>query len=119
MKAARVFQLTALAMVAVSAVTVTYWLFDQRSRAIEKAQVSRTLYSQQVSAAQALLASGMSPERLHAILPGIVVNDGKASLDPEVDQTLLTEERKRINQYAWEGAFFLLALAVCITVIAR
>jgi signal transduction histidine kinase len=31
----------------------------------------------------------------------------------------LDQAHRRINQYAWEGAFFLLALAVCIGVIAR
>jgi signal transduction histidine kinase len=31
---------------------------------------------------------------------------------------LSTEEHRHINQYAWEGAFFLLALFVCIGVIA-
>src|SRR6202011_2819767 len=43
----------------------------------------------------------------------------KATLSPSVDEMLLNEAHRRINQYAWEGAFFLLALAVCIGVIAR
>lgn len=119
MKSARVFQLTTLAMVVVSAVTVAYWLYDQRSSAMEKSELARTLYSQQVEAAQGLLASGMSAEAVHAMLPGVVVNDGRASLAPEVGRALLIEEHRRINQYAWEGAFFLLALAACITVIGR
>ena len=119
MKATRVFQLTALALVAVSAVQVAWWLFDQRSQAIEKVQIARTLYSQQVDAAQALLASGTSADRLHRLLPGIAVDGGRASLAPEVDRALLEEEHRRINQYAWEGGFFLLALAACIAVIAR
>jgi signal transduction histidine kinase len=32
---------------------------------------------------------------------------------------LLSDTQRRINQYLWEGTFFLLALAVCIGVIAR
>jgi signal transduction histidine kinase len=119
MKSARVFQLTTLAMVAVSAVTVAYWLYDQQAAAIEKSELARGLYAQQVDAAQALLASGMSEERVHAMLPGIVVNAGQAALSPRVDQALRDEARRRINQYVWEGAFFLLALAACITVIGR
>jgi signal transduction histidine kinase len=119
MKATRVFQLTALALVAVSVVQVAWWLFDQRTYAIEKVSEARSLYSQQQQAAQALLDSGSSPDRVHELLPGIVVSGGKAALARDVDQMLLTEERRRINQYAWEGAFFLLALAACITVIAR
>ena len=119
MKSARVFQLTALVMVAVSAVMVAYWMYALRSAAIEQSETARTLYEQQVNAAQTLLASGMTAERVRAILPAVIVNGGRASLSPEIDSTLETEEHRRINQFAWEGAFFLLALAVCITVIAR
>ena len=53
------------------------------------------------------------------LLPQITVQDGRASLAPAAEQALRSEEHRRINQYAWEGAFFLLALGVCITVIAR
>lgn len=119
MKSARVFQLTALAMVAVSAVMVAYWMYALRSAAIERNEAARVLYSEQVAAAQALLASGISAERVHTTLPGIVVHGQDASLDPAVDRRLAAEERRRINQFAWEGAFFLLALGICITVIAR
>jgi signal transduction histidine kinase len=119
MKSTRVFQLTALALVVVSAVQVGWWLFDQRAYAMEKVRDARSLYAQQIGAAQALLDSGMPAERVHQMLPGIVVSSGKAALSPQVDEMLLTEERRRINQYAWEGAFFLLALGVCIAVISR
>ena len=119
MKATRVFQLTALALVVIAAVQVGWWLFDQRSSAIEKARTARALYSQQIEAADALLASGVAPQRVQAMLPGIVINGGHATLAPAVDQMLLTEAHRRINQYVWEGSFFLLALGVCIGVIAR
>jgi signal transduction histidine kinase len=119
MKASRVFQVTALALVVVSAVQVGWWLFDQRASAIEKVRYSRALYAQQIGAAQALLDSGASPDQVHAMLPAIAINDKRASLSPEADQTLMSEEHRRINQYAWEGGFFLLALAICIGVIFR
>ncbi len=119
MKATRVFQLTALALVLVAAVQVGWWLFDQRTSAIEKVRDSRLLYSQQISAAQALLDAGASPEQVIGMMPGIAVNDRHASLSPQVDQMLMSEEHRRIKQYAWEGGFFLLALAVCNGVIFR
>lgn len=119
MKATRVFQVTALALVVVAAVQVGWWLFDQRSYAIEKVRDSRALYTQQIVAAQALLDSGASPDRVRTMMPGIAINEKHASLSPQVDQMLLTEEHRRINQYAWEGGFFLLALALCNAVIFR
>jgi signal transduction histidine kinase len=119
MKATRVFQLTALALVLVSAVQVGWWLLDQHAYTVQKVRSQREAYAEQTVAAQALLDSGTSARRVQQLLPQIVVNDGRAALAPNLEQALTTEERHRYNQYAWEGAFFLLALAVCIAVIAR
>jgi signal transduction histidine kinase len=119
MKAPRVFQLTALALVVVSAVEVGWWLLDQHRFAVDKVQEMHQVYAQQVVAAQALLASGASAARVHALLPEVIVSSGRAALSPEVDQQLLAEEHRHIAQYAWEGSFFIIALAACIAVIAR
>ncbi len=119
MKATRVFQLTALALVVVAAVQVGWWLFDQSSKAMEKVRDERALYSQQVAAAQAMLDAGMPAERVRQLLPGVATVGSRAALSTTVEESLLSEAHRRINQYAWEGAFFLLALGVCIFVIAR
>ena len=119
MKATRVFQITALALVLVSAVQVGWWLLDQHAYTVQKVRTAREAYAQQTAAAQALLDSGASAQRVQQLLPAIVVSGGRATLAPHLAQALTTEEQHRDNQYAWEGAFFLLALAVCIAVIAR
>jgi signal transduction histidine kinase len=119
MKATRVFQVTALALVVVAAVQVGWWLFQQRSYAIEKVRDSRTLYTQQILAAQALLDSGTPPDQVRAMLPDVAIDGKRASLSPAADQMLISEAHRRINQYAWEGGFFLLALALCNGVIFR
>jgi signal transduction histidine kinase len=119
MKAPRVFQLTALALVLVSAVQVGWWLFDQHRLAVDKVHEMHEVYAQQVAAAQALLDSGTSAARVTALMPGIVVRDQHAALSPQVDRRLLAGERRHIAQYAGEGSFFILALAACIAVIAR
>ena len=119
MKATRVFQLTALALVVVSAVQVGWWILDQHAYSVEKVQTARAAYAAQAAAAQALLDSGTSAARVQQLLPAIVVSGGRAGLAPQLEQALTTEARHRYNQYAWEGAFFLLALAACMAVIAR
>jgi len=119
MKRTRAFQLTTLALVAVAAVQAGWWLYDQSSKANEKVREERALYAEQVTAAQAMLESGVTPERIRALLPAIVISNGHAALSPDVDHGLVSEAHRRINQYAWEGAFFLLALGACIFVIAR
>jgi signal transduction histidine kinase len=119
MRAARVFQLTALVLVGVSAVQVGWWLFDQREYTLQKVQATRALYAGQSRAAQALLDAGVSETRVRELLPDLTVSGGRASLAPALEQSLLAEEQRRSKQYAWEGSFFLLALAACILVIAR
>lgn len=119
MKATRVFQLTTLALVAVAAVQAGWWLFDQSSKAMEKVREERALYAQQVAAAQAMLDTGMSQARIHELLPAVATAGGHAALSSDAEQAMVSEAHRRINQYAWEGAFFLLALGACIFVIAR
>ncbi|HEU5442578.1 MAG TPA: HAMP domain-containing sensor histidine kinase [Steroidobacteraceae bacterium] len=120
MKAPRVFQLTALALVLVSAVEVGWWLLDQHRFAVDKVREMHQVYDQQVIAAQTLLDAGTPAARVRALLPQIIVTDGRrAKLTPDVDRRLLEEERRHIAQYAWEGSFFIIALAACIAVIAR
>jgi signal transduction histidine kinase len=119
MKAPRVFQLTALALVLVSAIQVGWWLFDQHRLAVAKYREMHQIYAQQVGAAQALLDAGASPARVRALLPEVAVTAGRAALSPQVDERLLAEERRRIAQYSWESSFFIIALAACIAVIAR
>ena len=58
MKAPRVFQLTALALVLVSTVEVGWWLLDQHRFAVDKVREMHQVYAQQVVAAQALLDAG-------------------------------------------------------------
>ena len=119
MKAARVFQLTALALVVISAATVGWWLYDAHTYAVEKMQAARALYAGQARAAEALLAAGVPETRVHELLPDITVAQGHAALSAQADGELRAEHARRHRQYAWEGGFFLLALAACIAVIAR
>jgi signal transduction histidine kinase len=118
-KAVRVFQLTTLALVLVAAVQVGYWLFDQRAFTVETVSAQREGYAEQLAAAQALLDAGVPAARVQTLLPKIRIAAGRAELDPVVAAGLESLERRRIRQYAWEGAFFLFALGLCLAVIAR
>ncbi|HEY6514975.1 MAG TPA: HAMP domain-containing sensor histidine kinase [Steroidobacteraceae bacterium] len=119
MKAPRLFQLTALALVLVSAVEVGWWLLDQHRFAVDKVREMHEVYAQQVVAGQALLDTGAPAARVHALLPNVSVTNQRAALSADVDGRLIAEERRHIAQYAWEGSFFIIALAACIAVIAR
>ena len=119
MKSTRVFQLTTLALVLVSVVQVGWWLFDQRSYTRATVAAAREAYAEEVRAAAALLAAGEDAAAVQQLLPRVRVSGTQVALAPEVSRALDEEERARQRQYAWEGSFFLLALGLCIAVIAR
>lgn len=118
-KAARIFELTALLLVVVSVVQVGWWLYDQRSETTRTVRHVEALHAQQVRAAQALLAAGMSESRVRELLPDVVIESGQARISSDAQAALVENQRRRMNQYAWESAFFLLVLCVCIAVIWR
>jgi signal transduction histidine kinase len=119
MKTTRVFQLTALVLVVVSVVQVGGWVVDQRNFTLRKAQEERQLYMQEVAAAQALLYAGAPEEKVKELLPRVMVSGGAAMVASDVISKLEEEQSSRLNRYAWESAFFLVALGVCIAVIWR
>jgi len=100
-------------------VEVGWWLLDQHRFAVDKVREMHQAYQQQVIAAQALLAAGTPADRVHALLPAVIVTNQQAALSPDVDTQLIAEAQRHIWQYAWEGSFFIIALAACIAVIAR
>jgi signal transduction histidine kinase len=117
MKAARIFQLTTLLLVVISALTVCWWLFDQRQYTLSRIREAQRLHTEQIAAARALLAAGVPAGRVHALLPDLTASRGEPVVSPEVDRKLEAERRVRLNQYLWEGGFFLCALCACIAVI--
>lgn len=119
MKTTRVFQLTALVLVVVSVVQVGWWVVDQRAFITRKTAEAQQLYRQEVAAAQALLDAGTPARKVREILPRVTVADRAATSSRSQEAKLEDEQTSRINQYAWESGFFLLALGVCIAVISR
>ena len=118
MKAARIFQLTALLLVVISAFTVCWWLIDQRQFTLLKIRETERLYAEQAAAARALLAAGETPQRIRALLPDLTIEGGRVAVSAPVERAMQTERSRRITQYLWEGGFFLLALCACIAVIS-
>jgi len=119
MKTTRVFQITALLLVIVSVIQVGWWLYDQEDYGTQKLSDARVSYTQDVAAAQALMDAGTPAERVREILPDVTVTNGRAALATGVDAATVDERQRRVNQYAWESGFFLLALALCVAVIWR
>jgi len=119
MRSMRVFQITALALVAVSAVQAGWWLFDQRSFSNDTARTLEAMYERQARTAQVLLDSGTTPERVHELMPEVRIAGQRAFVSASTTRALERQRESRATQYLWEGAFFIVALAVCNAVIWR
>jgi len=119
MKTTRVFQITALLLVIVSVIQVGWWAYDQQDYSRQNLREARIAHAREVAAAQALLDSGVPAARVRQILPDVTITGARAALAANVDAALIAHRYRRINQYAWESGFFLLALALCIGVIWR
>jgi signal transduction histidine kinase len=119
MKTTRVFQITALLLVIVSVIQVGWWVYDQQDYSTQKLRDARLSYAREVAAAEALLAAGTPVEHVHELLPDVTIANGHAGFTASIDGALVQERYRRINQYAWESGFFLLALALCVGVIWR
>lgn len=132
MKATRVFQISALLIVIVAVVQVGWWVLDQHDYTVEKVRNERTLYAQQVGAAEEMLKAGVPAERVAQAFPGLSIETARdaapagaqavgprVTVAPGVTEALANERDRRLNQYAWESVFFLFALGVCIAVIWR
>jgi signal transduction histidine kinase len=119
MKTTRVFQITALLLVIVSVIQVGWWVYDQQDYNTQKLREVRLSYAREVASAEALLEVGTPEARVRALLPDVAITNGHAAFAPEIDAQLMEERYRRINQYAWESGFFLLALALCVGVIWR
>jgi signal transduction histidine kinase len=119
MKTTRVYQITALLLVIVSVIQVGWWVYDQQDYSTQKMRDARISYAREVAAAEALLARGMPAERVRELLPSVTIANGHAGFAASIDAAFVQERYRRINQYAWESGFFLLALALCVGVIWR
>ena len=113
MKATRVFQLTALALVVVAAgAGRLVALSTSTTNAMREGASARARYRRQSAAAQALLESGECPRSACTqLLPGVAVTEGRRRrCRRRSTRRCVSEAHRRNNQYAWEGGFFLLAL---------
>ncbi len=115
----RILQITVMVLVLVCTVQVVWWIYDQHRYAVEKVAELQRAYHQQADAARALLSAGVPVARVQTLLPSVQLTPDGARPSPALEHSLLAEEHMRIEQYAWEGSFFLLALVACIAVIAR
>lgn len=118
LKNARRLQAAFVVLLVVCVAQVGWWLIDQWMHTAEDTQRTEEFYRQSLAAAETLAQRGLAPGAIVRLFPEIVDTAEGFAIDPRVLAELENERRSRINQYAWEGGFFLVVLIATIGVVA-
>jgi signal transduction histidine kinase len=107
-----------LALLLVSTVQVSYWIYDHVSNA---RSVERRLAAEYQRDADAVTAfySGGTPRDIASLLPQITLDGTRATVRPEALSALAEDRAARINRFLWEGGFFLAVLLGGMAVLTR
>lgn len=115
---ARRLQVAFVVLLVVCVAQVGWWLIDQWQHSVEDVQRIDALHRRSLRAAETLQGRGLAPETIAPLFPAIIHTPEGFVIDPLVMQELEDERFSRVNQYAWEGGFFLVVLVATIGVLA-
>jgi len=114
---ARRLQAAFVVLLVVCVAQLGWWLVDQWMHTAEDARRTEEFYRQSLAAAETLQGRGLAPGAVAQLFPEIVDTVDGFAIDPAVLAQLEAERISRINQYAWEGGFFLVVLVATIAVL--
>lgn len=117
----RPLQVGFLVLLAVSSAQLVYWMADEvRYTARVQAEL-REAYEAQAEAARSLLGSGVPWRDVRRIYPALALSADSTTVRvaPTVLARLESARARRLNRYAWEGAFFLAVLLAAMAVVYR
>lgn len=117
----RRLQIGFLVLLGVSTAQLAWWMVDQVMRTAKVRARLEAEYRADATAAEDLLKDGGSWSAIHRIYPHLVIADDSATVlvAPSALAKLNDERFHRLNQYAWEGGFFLLVLVGAMAVVYR
>lgn len=115
---ARRLQVAFVVLLVVCVAQLGWWLIDQWAHTAEDTRRTEQLYRQSLAAAEALKGRGLNADAITEFFPQIIDTPAGLAIDPRVLAELDDERFSRINQYAWEGGFFLVVLLATIGVLA-
>lgn len=115
----RALRIAFLAILVFSAGEVVWWMLDQRRLVRWESERIAALHDQDRRVAEQLLAQGLPVERVAALFPALDVHPRGVEVAPRAFAEVEAEHTRRLRQYLWEGAFFLVVLGGCVAVIGR
>ncbi|MEM1179691.1 MAG: HAMP domain-containing sensor histidine kinase [Acidobacteriota bacterium] len=112
-------QIVFLVVLAVSAAQVLWWVLDQSLYAQAVHDRWKGLYEADVVAASELLNRGVRTESIETLFPHLDVSLDEVTVSARALEQLNAERHSHVNQYAWEGFFFLAVIFSGMAVILR
>lgn len=111
------FQIGFLLLFAITAVQVVWWMVDQERIADRMAADRVAGYELDREAAEASLQAGQSLEELDGLYPHLEIDAGGVRVRREARESVARGRSSHLNQYRWEGGFFLAVLAAGVLVL--
>ena len=115
----RALRIAFIAILVFSAGEVVWWMLDQRRMVRRESERIAALHDGNRQAAERMLADGVSPDRVAGYFPALEVHPHRVAVPPSAYAEIEGEHARRLRQYLWEGAFFLVVLGGCVAVISR
>lgn len=117
----RPLQVGFLVLLAVSSAQLVYWMADEVRYTARVQEELREAYEAQAESARSLLASGVPWREVQRIYPALALaaDSTRVRVSPDVLARLEASRARRLNRYAWEGAFFLAVLLAAMAVVYR
>lgn len=117
----RPLQVGFLVLLAVCIAQLVYWMVDEVSYTARVQARLLESYEAQAEAARVLLRSGIAWRDVAPIHPDIAQSADSSTVlvAPHVLEELESSRARRLNRYAWEGAFFLAVLVAAMAMVYR
>ncbi|MEE8526557.1 MAG: HAMP domain-containing sensor histidine kinase [Thermoanaerobaculia bacterium] len=115
----RTLQIVFFIVLAFTAAQVLWWILDQSRSSREVLDRTLSLYRADARAALELSERGASRESIGERFPHLAVEDGEIRVSDAAIAELERERRSRLNQYSWEGGFFLLVVIAGMVVLGK
>lgn len=116
-------QVAFLAITIFSIAQVVWWIYDQGRYSQQQLEYRMALYEEEANGARSMLARGVAPGEVDRVFPDVDVRSGdegwEVVVHPRTIEKLMEERQDHLNQYRWEGAFFLVVLLAAIAIVWR
>lgn len=116
---ARRLQIAFAVLLVVCVAQLSWWMIDQWMMAAEFQQLGEARHAQCIQVADLMLERGIPLDAVLSVFPNLVATEDGSGvrIDPGLLAAIEEERWSRVNQYAWEGGFFLAVLVAAIGVL--